>query len=212
MTKLIVLESNIINDNTGTIVTIINSDSSVSTIVNSKVSGLVNLGTNVFSAYPLVPGIDVQHDFLKNLQDVSIVSPTNNQVLTYNSSTGKWVPGASTGTGIIQSVLQQSVPANTATTVLTYTPSVSTNLIARVSVSLSPASVSGLLSQLNLNWTDPQAGNQTFLWAGFSGLAINPGNTYIFPTVFFSAAGTSGLSITTTSTSPIYVSTDLAQG
>jgi len=34
------------------------------------------------------------HQKLSQLPDVSLVAPTNNQVLIWNATTGKWTPGA----------------------------------------------------------------------------------------------------------------------
>ena len=53
-------ESNFVaNDNTGSLMALLNADTSATKLNNTKVQGLANLGANVFSAYPLVVGVDL---------------------------------------------------------------------------------------------------------------------------------------------------------
>ena len=55
----ILIESAIVNDNSGALASVINDDTSSVTILNTKVQGLANLGTHAFSGYPLVVGTDI---------------------------------------------------------------------------------------------------------------------------------------------------------
>ncbi|MHB1870865.1 MAG: hypothetical protein ACYCT1_08425 [Steroidobacteraceae bacterium] len=59
MASVLVPEAGIRNDNSGQLVAVINADTSAGTIDNTKVQGLVNLGTSAFSHYPLVVGTDL---------------------------------------------------------------------------------------------------------------------------------------------------------
>ncbi len=56
---LIVPETAIINDNSGTLMGVLNADTFASTLNNVKVQGLVNLGTHAFNGYPLTIGTDI---------------------------------------------------------------------------------------------------------------------------------------------------------
>jgi len=108
-----ILESGVTNDNSGTLVKVINADTSTVTIDNTKVQGLVNLGTNAFSAYPLVPGVDLPH--------VGVVrtSATATELTTTTATTiATYTP---TATGLF--VIQASVTVVTAATTLTLTVS-----------------------------------------------------------------------------------------
>ena len=178
---------------------------------NAKVHGLVNIGTNQFSAYPLVPGVDVLHDYLKNLLDVNIPSPANNDVLTFDSATSKWVAGAP-ASQVLESIVEQAITANTLTTLFTFSPTATTNLAARVSISLPPTATAGTLSTLSLTWTDPQAGSQTYNWIGSNGISVNPGNNYTFPTAFITDFAASGVAVKVQSTVAVYANADLIQG
>lgn len=113
MSGLDIPETSIVNDNSGNLITIINNDTNASVFINnSKVVALVHLGSSAFSSYPLTLGTDVPHDSLNNLTNVSISSPTSNEVLIYNgtdwsnalvsnsSLSGPIVSSITAGTGI----------------------------------------------------------------------------------------------------------------
>lgn len=79
----IIAEQSIVPDNTGTLVNVINADTSTATIVNAKVAGLVNLGTHSFSTYPTVIGTDVNAT-----STAAITAPTFDPSTTVNSLAG----------------------------------------------------------------------------------------------------------------------------
>ena len=59
MSSLMLVEESLVgNDNSGTLLAVANADTSGVLLDNDKVQGLINLGTNRFSTYPLVLGTD----------------------------------------------------------------------------------------------------------------------------------------------------------
>jgi hypothetical protein len=58
LASVLIPEQGLLNDNSGAIVSVINADTSSAVINNSKVAGLVNLGTHAFSGYPISLGTD----------------------------------------------------------------------------------------------------------------------------------------------------------
>jgi hypothetical protein len=185
----IIQESFITNDNTGTLVSVINSDTSSTEILNSKVVALVNLGSHSFSAYPLVLGVDVPHDALANLTDVSLVSPTPGQVLTYNGT--KWTNQTPTA----QSAILAKTPSTgvtpavtTPTTILSITPSGTQFLQANIYGIGSPAA--GTIDNVTLNWTDSLSSTaQTLLLASGVAVALNT-SALLPPSYIIAASGT----------------------
>jgi len=194
MAEYIIPEASIFNDNTGTLVTVINSDTTAFTINNVKVQGLVNLGTHAFSAYPLVLGVDVPHDSLNNLTNVSITSPVAGQALVWNGT--DWVNGAPTvtpptlGTPASDLLLTTTSP----TTLTTYTPSTNKNMVANVYASVKTAPTALTLS---LSYQDANIGNlQTYNW--INNLTLPVASGAFFAPAFFNAA--SGVAVTVTGT------------
>lgn len=192
----IIQESFIRNDNSGTLVSVINSDTSSTEILNSKVVALVNLGSHSFSAYPLVLGVDVPHDALANLTDVSLVSPTPGQVLTYNGT--KWTNQTP---AVESAILAKTGPTGvtpavtTPVSILTYTPSGTQFLQANIYTIGNPAA--GSIENLSLTWTDSlSATAQTLLLA--SGVGISANEAALIPPNYIIAA--SGAPVTVDAT------------
>lgn len=175
MSGLVIPEIDVINDNTGQLVTVINSDTSATTINNSKVQGLVNIGTHAFSAYPLVPGTDVLHDALANLTDVSITSPANTDILQYNGS--KWVNQLPPFSDIVASAVSTELTTTSATNIVTYTPSTTGIFNVQAYFTIITAATTVLIT---LSWTDPNSSTiVTFNWyaaSGGVGLLTNTGS------------------------------------
>lgn len=78
----LVPEGGLLNDNTGTIVGIINADTDAVTILNTKVQALINLGANAFVSYPLTIGTDIpkanESNYVANDNSGNMMSILNN--------------------------------------------------------------------------------------------------------------------------------------
>lgn len=93
-----VQESQVLNDNTGNLIAVINADPSAPTINNGKVTATELLGSNVFSAFPLVVGVDAK----SNLAYIYLGSTGFSTTSTTAVSSGVAVAIAATLTGRIK--------------------------------------------------------------------------------------------------------------
>jgi hypothetical protein len=106
--SVLVPEAGILNDNSGTLVAVINADTATDTINNAKVQGLVNLGTHAFSGYPLAVGTDLptanESHYVANDNSGNLMTILNNDTsaTTLNNAKlgGPLVNGVTAGTGI----------------------------------------------------------------------------------------------------------------
>ncbi|MCY0880687.1 MAG: hypothetical protein OWS74_01715, partial [Firmicutes bacterium] len=133
-------------------------------------------------------GVDVPHDSLANLTDVSLVSPAVDQVLTYNGT--KWTNQTPTPQSAILAKTANtgvSPAVTTPTTVLTFTPAAIQFMQANIYGIGSPAA--GTIDNLSLNWTDSLSNiAQTLLLASGIPVGLNT-SALIPPSYIISASG-----------------------
>lgn len=157
-------EAGIQNDNSGTLVAVINADTSNGTVNSTKVEALVHMGASSFSAYPLVVGTD--------LPAASIHTYAAAADPAYKLSAYPLVPGVDvTNTNkIVAAALAEELTVTTPVTVATYVPTASGIYDIDCSVTIMTAATD---LTLQATWTDPSSGSaETYTWYNAQSVAV----------------------------------------
>ena len=179
-------EAGVQNDNTGTLVSVINADTNAATINNTKVQGLVNLGSHAFTGYPL------SNSDLKGAL-VSSLAVTANNGITQSVSNPTGV-----GTGTITLGLS-GVPNNVLAGPLLDSVTAGTG----IDVSSNPSSGTGsptISAKDTTNTVDSADGTEITSTTATTVLTYTPTATGLFDVSLFLEVTTAATTVTATLT------------
>jgi len=132
-------------------------------VPNASVQGLINLGANAFSAYPLKIGTDMPAAGVANY--AASTDPA------YKLSAYPLVPGVDvTNLGkVVAKAVATELTTTSATTVATFTPSAAGLYIIKAAVVVLTAATTVTLTA---TWTDPNGGALTYTWENATSLPV----------------------------------------